>query len=89
MKGGHRGGLGLIGEPKLVDTAAAGRELHELGKSIARRSQRGLGLIGETKVGGHRGCWARTARIGKASHRGHRGPFRLSTASGFAGPRQS
>jgi hypothetical protein len=37
--------LGLIGEPKLVDTAAAGRELHELGKA----SHRGHG--------GHREDW--------------------------------
>ena len=28
--------MGLIGEPKLVDTAAAGRELHQLGKASHR-----------------------------------------------------
>ena len=50
MKGGHRGGSVGMGEPKLVDTAAAGRELHQSGKSIARRSQWGLGLIGEPKL---------------------------------------
>jgi hypothetical protein len=57
-----------MGEPKLVDTAAAGRELHELGKHRTEVTEvtEGIGADRRTKVRGHRGCWARTARIGKS-----------------------
>ncbi len=36
----QRGDQDWPGEPKLVDTAAAGRELYESGESIAQRPQR-------------------------------------------------
>jgi hypothetical protein len=65
-----------MGEPKLVDIAAAGRELHELGKALHRGHgghRGGLGLIGEPKLVDTAAAGRELHELGKASHRGHGG----------------
>jgi hypothetical protein len=68
--------LGLAGEPKFVETAAAGRELRESGKASHRGhrvTERALGLAGEPKFVETAAAGRELRELGKASHRGHRG----------------
>ena len=72
---GHRGGLRLVAKAVQWTLAASG-EKHATGESIAQRSQRsqrGIGIGGESCSVDARGFKARSTRQGKASHRGHRG----------------
>jgi hypothetical protein len=69
-------GLRLAGEPKLVDTAAVGRELRESGKASHRghRGHReGLRLAGEPKLVDTAAAGRELRESGEASHKGYGG----------------